>query len=41
MNLANITHDGPHGKLITRTDMMGGFFMRYSDDGGSSWSKTF
>ena len=32
MNLQNVTTDGPGGPHITRTDMLGGFFMRYSDD---------
>lgn len=40
MNLQNITHDGPHGPPITRVDMMGGFYMRYSDNEGASWSKS-
>ena len=40
MNTQNITHDGPKGPYIARTDMMGGLFLRYSDDSGASWSKS-
>lgn len=39
MNAQNITHDGPGGPLLARTDMMGGYFLRYSDDEGASWSR--
>jgi len=38
MNVQNITHDGPDGPSLTRTDMMGGYFLRYSDDEGATWS---
>eukprot|EP00966_Prymnesium_polylepis_P329446 7385143-Prymnesium_polylepis.1 len=38
MNLANVSRDGPGGPHITRVDMLGTFNLRYSDDGGESWS---
>ncbi len=37
MNTQNIT-SFPSGERIARTDMMGSFQMRYSDDGGATWS---
>ena len=40
MNLANTSTDGPGGPHISRTDMLGGFFMRYSEDQGATWSET-
>jgi len=38
MNLDNITKL-PSGEACTRTDELGHFVMKYSDDGGRSWSK--
>eukprot|EP00936_MAST-01D_sp_MAST-1D-sp1_P000647 g647.t1 len=37
INSDNVTHL-PSGQDITRTDMLGHFKFRYSDDGGASWS---
>jgi hypothetical protein len=39
MNTQNITHDGSTGPRISRTDMLGRFWMRYSDDSGETWSQ--
>jgi hypothetical protein len=39
MNTQNVTHDGSGGPPITRVDMLGRFWMRYSDTGGATWSK--
>eukprot|EP00746_Dinoflagellata_sp_MGD_P058164 gnl/MRDRNA2_/MRDRNA2_24943_c0_seq1.p1 gnl/MRDRNA2_/MRDRNA2_24943_c0~~gnl/MRDRNA2_/MRDRNA2_24943_c0_seq1.p1 ORF type:complete len:544 (+),score=85.90 gnl/MRDRNA2_/MRDRNA2_24943_c0_seq1:140-1771(+) len=38
-NYQNITTDPVTHKKLPREDMMGGFFLKYSDDGGNSWSK--
>jgi hypothetical protein len=38
MNLDNITVY-PNGKPITRSDELGFFVFRYSDDGGVTWSR--
>lgn len=38
MNLDNITRL-PDGTRCSRTDELGHFVMRYSDDGGRTWSK--
>eukprot|EP00038_Savillea_parva_P004161 m.134704 g.134704 ORF g.134704 m.134704 type:complete len:790 (-) comp11396_c1_seq4:1552-3921(-) len=39
MNLDNVTHL-PSGAPLSRSDMLGKFVMRYSDDGGATWSST-
>ena len=39
MNLQNVSTDGPGGAQISRVDMLGGFFLRYSDDAGATWSR--
>eukprot|EP00041_Stephanoeca_diplocostata_P023605 m.582544 g.582544 ORF g.582544 m.582544 type:complete len:792 (-) comp22337_c1_seq16:1784-4159(-) len=39
MNLDNITHL-PDGTACTRTDELGHFVMRYSDDAGRTWSSS-
>ena len=37
MNLDNVTHF-PSGAKVTRDDMIGHYVMRFSDDGGETWS---
>jgi len=37
-NYQNVTTNGRTGAHLPREDMLGGYFLKYSDDGGKTWS---